>query len=97
MKHRDTEKDEKMFGTLVIQPPSLHTGGELVVYEQNGRTHKRIDFGQSDGISAYAHHFVAHYANLEHELLEVTSGYRLALVYSLYWTQGLILIFTCIM
>ena len=91
MKHRDTEKDKKMFGTLIIQPPSLHTGGELVVYEQNGRTHKRIDFGQSDGTSAGAHHFAAHYADLEHELLEVTSGYRLALVYSLCWAKGLIL------
>lgn len=88
MKHRDTEKDEKMFGTLVIQPPSLHTGGELVVYEKNGKNQKRIEFSQN----AYVYHFAAHYAELEHELLEVTSGYRLALVYSLCWARGFLLI-----
>ena len=38
MKHRDSEKDKKMFGTLIIQPPSTHTGGELVVYEANGKS-----------------------------------------------------------
>ena len=93
MKHRDTEKDEKMFGTLIIQPPSLHLGGQLVVYEQNGKSQKMIDFGQSEGTRAYAHHFAAHFAELEHELLEVTSGYRLAIVYSLCWAQGFILLF----
>ena len=42
MKHRDSEKDKKMFGTLIIQPPSTHTGGELVVYEANGKSNKVI-------------------------------------------------------
>jgi hypothetical protein len=77
-----------MFGTLIIQLPSVHSGGELIVYENNGRSKKVIDFGQKDGKSEFSVYFAAHYADLEHEILEVKSGYRLALVYSLCWTQG---------
>lgn len=91
LKHRDTEKEKNMFGTLIIQPPSTHTGGELVVYESNNRSKKVIDFGQESGKNATSTHFAAHYADLEHELLEVKSGYRLALVYSLCWINGLFL------
>lgn len=89
MKHRDTEKDVKMFGTLIIQPPSLHTGGELVVYGTNGSANKVVDFGQKDGSARYSVHYTAHWADLEHELREVTSGYRLAIVYSLCWVTGI--------
>ena len=88
VKHRDSEKDKKMFGTLIIQPPSTHTGGELVVYEANGMSNKVIDFGQKENKSKSSVQFAAHYADLEHELLEVKSGYRLALVYSLCWIRG---------
>ena len=88
VKHRDSEKDKKMFGTLIIQPPSIHTGGELVVYEANGKSNKVIDFGQKENKSKFSVQFAAHYADLEHELLEVKSGYRLALVYSLCWVTG---------
>lgn len=89
MKHRDTEKEKNMFGTLIIQPPSKHTGGELVVYENNDRSKKVIDFGLASGKMATSMHFAAHYADLEHELREVKSGYRLAMVYSLCWAKGL--------
>ncbi|KAE9032025.1 hypothetical protein PR002_g9397 [Phytophthora rubi] len=32
LKHQDTEKKDGMIATLVVQPPSLHEGGDLVVY-----------------------------------------------------------------
>ena len=83
VKHQDTQKDPNMFGTLVIQPPSRHTGGELVVYAHDGTLSKIADFGQSTGKAPFACHYAAHYADLEHELRTVTSGYRLALVYLL--------------
>ena len=44
-----------------------------------------FDLG-STGTSAYGCHFVAHYADCEHEIQQVTSGYRVALVYSLCFT-----------
>jgi hypothetical protein len=31
-KHRDTEKEKNMFATLIIQLPSVYTGGELIVH-----------------------------------------------------------------
>ena len=88
LKHRDTEKENGMFGTLIIQPPSIHKGGELVVYENNGRSKKEIDFGAKDGNSEFSVHFAAHFADLEHEILEVKSGYRLAIIYSLCWSDA---------
>ena len=92
LKHRDTEKDQKMFGTLVIQPPSSHTGGELVIYENDGISHRICDFGQIAKKNASTFQFAAHYADLEHELRDIKSGYRLALVYSLCWINGIFLI-----
>lgn len=44
---------------------------------------KTYDFGQSTARAPFSMHFTAHYADLEHEIKPVTSGYRLALVYSL--------------
>lgn len=86
-KHMDTEKDKNMFGTLVLQLPSVHEGGELVIYNPDGS--KTVhDFGKSTGRAPYAVHFAAHYADAEHEVLTVKSGYRLALIYSLCWTSG---------
>ncbi|ORZ39576.1 hypothetical protein BCR44DRAFT_101519, partial [Catenaria anguillulae PL171] len=82
MRHRDTEKEDRMFATLVIQLPSAHQGGELVVYQPDG-TAVTHDFGAADGTSAFAHHYALHYADAEHELKPVTSGYRVALVYSI--------------
>ena len=85
-KHRDTEKEKNMFATLILQLPSVYEGGALVVYNKNGSksTH---DFGQETGKAPYLVHFAAHYADLEHEILTVTKGYRLALVYSLCWVD----------
>jgi len=86
-KHRDTEKDKNMFGTLILQLPSIHEGGDLVVHNRDN-THTVFDFGKSTNRSAYGIHFAAHYADAEHEVTEIKSGYRLALVYSLCWVEG---------
>ncbi|EGZ25970.1 hypothetical protein PHYSODRAFT_487458 [Phytophthora sojae] len=42
----------------------------------------RHDFGKSDGTAAYLPHYAVHFADAEHSLEQVTSGYRLVLVYS---------------
>ncbi|ORZ34605.1 hypothetical protein BCR44DRAFT_1379207, partial [Catenaria anguillulae PL171] len=82
-RHRDTEKEDGMFATLVVQMPSLHTGGELVVWQQDGSTTTTHDFGAAAKSAEWACHYAVHYADAEHELLPVTTGYRLALVYSI--------------
>ena len=82
-KHRDTEKADGMFATLVIQLPSRFTGGSFVV-THNGKTET---FAMHEPkTSPYSCRYVAHYADCEHEIMPIESGHRLALIYSLCYT-----------
>jgi hypothetical protein len=76
--HRDTEKENGMFGTMIIQLPCSYTGGEIIV-EHNRRT-QIFDFTSKAICQPY---FSAFYADCQHEIKEVTSGYRICLVYNL--------------
>lgn len=76
--HRDGEKLDRMVATLVIALPAKHEGGELVVRHE-GRE-EIIDFGPK---SPFQTQFAAFYADCEHEVRPLTSGFRLALVYNL--------------
>ena len=76
--HRDTEKDDGMFGTLVIVLPSPHDGGELVI--RHGDREVPLDLRANDPGEAC---FAAFYADCRHEVKPVVSGYRLTLVYNL--------------
>ena len=76
--HRDTEKSERMFGTLVVVLPSVHQGGELVI-RHAGREVK-IDLSSSE-VSELR--FAAFYADCEHEVLPVARGNRVCLIYNL--------------
>jgi hypothetical protein len=73
--HQDSEKDDAMIGTLVVTLPSSYTGGDLLV-------------GQGEEWKAYkgsktAHALVAFYADRQHEVLPVKTGYRVTLTYNL--------------
>jgi len=76
--HRDTEKSAGMFATLIVALPSLHTGGELEV-RHRGRD-VQLDLRCAD-FSELA--WAAFYADCVHEVLPITSGCRLVLVYNL--------------
>jgi hypothetical protein len=76
-KHRDTEKEPGMFGTLIVQLPSEHRGGDLVIEHIGRRVYKM------DEASADVMRYVAFYADCEHSLEEVTDGIRLTLAYNL--------------
>jgi predicted 2-oxoglutarate/Fe(II)-dependent dioxygenase YbiX len=78
VEHRDTEKAAGMFATLVVALPSIHTGGELVV-RHKGREVRLELHGPDPSMAAFA----AFYADCVHEVLPVTSGCRLVLVYNL--------------
>jgi len=77
--HRDGEKIDRMFATLVVGLPSRHKGGTLIV-EHDGQT-RRMDFGGKD--SEFRVQYAAFYADCRHEIEPVTSGYRVCLVYNL--------------
>ncbi|MDM0116604.1 2OG-Fe(II) oxygenase [Variovorax sp. J22R133] len=76
--HRDTEKAPGMFATLIITLPSLHAGGELLVRHKGREV--RLDVRCEDPSEAA---FAAFYADCVHEVLPVTSGCRMVLVYNL--------------
>ena len=80
--HRDTEKEKGMFATLVVQLPSKFEGGKILVRHADKEKVMEMDGDRS----AYCSKYAAHYSDCEHEVSEITSGYRLALVYSLCWT-----------
>ncbi len=76
--HRDTEKSAGMFATLILALPSVHAGGELVL--RHRKREARLALRSSDP-SELA--WAAFYADCPHEVLPVTSGCRLVLVYNL--------------
>ncbi len=80
--HRDTEKAAGMFATLVIVLPSEYSGGELVVRHQQEQI--KLDLGCDDP-SEIA--FAAFYADCVHEVLPITQGCRLTLIYNLLRTD----------
>lgn len=77
--HRDSEKEEGMFGTLVVGLPASHKGGELIV-RHSGMEHT-YDFSADKYL--YKIPYAAFYADCEHEVKPLTAGYRLCLVYNL--------------
>jgi len=80
--HRDTAKERGMFGTLVIQLPSAYEGGEIQIHhDEMSRLFLFSSSAQPAGQNLAA--FVAFYCDCEHEILPVTSGYRLCLIYNL--------------
>jgi predicted 2-oxoglutarate/Fe(II)-dependent dioxygenase YbiX len=76
--HRDTEKTPGMFATLVIALPSSCSGGELVVRHKDRSV--ALDLCVDDPAEVA---FAAFYADCLHEVLPVTAGYRVTLVYNL--------------
>jgi len=76
--HRDGEKLDRMVATMVIALPSAHKGGELIVRHDGQEI--VVDFGPE---SSFKTQYAAFYADCEHEVRAVTSGFRLALVYNL--------------
>lgn len=79
LSHKDSEKEKGMFGTLIVALPSRHTGGELLI-RFDGKE-ENVDFaGES---SNFKMPYAAFYADCEHEIKPITSGYRVCLVYNL--------------
>ena len=76
--HRDTEKAPGMFATLIVVLPSQHDGGELLIRHRDQQV--RLELG---GTKLSEISFAAFYADCIHEILPITAGYRLALVYNL--------------
>ncbi len=81
--HRDTEKTSGMFATLVVNLPSVCSGGELIIRHKGHEVCLDLNSAEPDEIS-----FAAFYADCVHEVRPVTAGYRLTLVYNLLRKDG---------
>ncbi len=77
--HRDGEKLDRMVATLVVGLPATHQGGELIVSHDKQR-HEIMFAGAASG---YKLSFAAFYADCQHEVRPLKSGYRLCIVYNL--------------
>jgi hypothetical protein len=80
--HRDTEKLDAMFGTLIVALPSAHEGGRLFV--RHGGREVEVDFSREK----HAFQHAAFFADCEHEVEPVRSGFRCCLVYNLRLDAG---------
>ncbi len=85
--HRDTEKEEGMFATLVIQLPSKFDGGQLVI--EHEKKSKTIDFSSNaESGNEFCTFFSAFYCDCKHEILPVSDGIRVCLVYNLVMNEA---------
>ncbi len=76
--HRDTEKTDWMFGTLVVTLPSMYRGGALRIRHLGREV--TVDTNAADPSELS---YVAFYADCEHAALPVQEGNRVCLVYNL--------------
>jgi hypothetical protein len=82
--HKDTQRSEKHFGSLIVFLPSVYNGGELVI------RHLGKEYSYSNSLNKYSEKeqglhctWVAFFADCEHELLPVRDGCRIALAFNL--------------
>ncbi|KAI5987474.1 hypothetical protein EDD15DRAFT_2511095 [Pisolithus albus] len=83
--HKDTPRDETMFGSLVVVFPTPHQGGEFVL-RQDGHEWV-VDFAKmvSDSTEKPCVGYIAFFSDVEHEVRTVEAGHRVTLTYNLYF------------
>ncbi|KZV60965.1 hypothetical protein PENSPDRAFT_659252 [Peniophora sp. CONT] len=85
--HKDTPRGGAMFGSLVLVYPTVHSGGALA-FRHRGQewTFDSASAVYQDGSPALG--YAAFYSDVEHEVLPVTSGYRVTITYNLYFDDA---------
>ena len=80
--HVGTPRSEQMLGTLVVCLPTQFSGGRLVT--RHGGKEVHFDWSSPHNNPLQDIHWAAFFNDIEHEVLPVTSGYRITLIYNLY-------------
>ena len=78
LEHRDTEKTEGMFATLVVVLPCHYQGGDLCVRHKGQENCYNLQTNSLDTMG-----YAAFYADCRHEVSPITDGHRLTLVFNL--------------
>ncbi len=95
-RHRDSERLDGMFATLVLELPSIYEGAELSVFSPltpdekatytfngGGDSRSTKTKKRSTRLRKPGLHFAAFYADCYHEVSKLTSGHRVVLTYHL--------------
>lgn len=77
-RHRDSQKEPGMVGTLVVCLPSEHEGGEVRLSFKLEK--RKYATGPASTFDLTA---LAWFSDISHEIEELTSGYRLVLTYNI--------------
>lgn len=80
------------FGTLLIELPSTYTGGQIIIHENHIKNTYVIDLSNESSNTSDEEkliRFAAYYSDLRNEMLEIQSGCRLFLVYSIFTHQSM--------
>eukprot|EP01083_Nonionella_stella_P079223 217177_1 len=87
LEHRDTQKVDGMFATLIVQLPSdykvVDDKATLIVKHRNKSF--EFYFGVDDNENKHNIFYTAHYCDLPHRINKIQSGVRIAVIYNLCW------------
>lgn len=86
---RDWSDDDQVVARLVVQLPSEYMGGGLSVLDGQTKQQFCYNLGKTDGAAAFKPHYTVIVRNASYTMNEVTSGYCLAMVYSLCLPPGM--------
>lgn len=82
--HKDTLHAENMFGSLVFTLPTRHEGGNLLLRHRS----RELEFNATallQSTSSKCTAYAAFYSDVDHKVLEVTSGNRITVTFNLYF------------
>ena len=75
--HRDSVHEPGMFGTLIVELPSVYEGGELTLNHAGEQVSVKH---ANDGVSVF---YAALFADVEHQVHAISSGARVVLTFNL--------------
>ena len=83
--HKDTPRGRHMFGSLVVVFPTKHDGGSLIFSRDDEQWEfETSSLHQNSQNSGSRVAYTAFYSDVDHEVKQVLSGYRVTLTYDLY-------------
>jgi hypothetical protein len=88
----NVEEEENIIGTMLIQLPSVFTGGKISVFDGDDEVEDEDDFITSFSMGTpdqaeFACHFLCHYSDCQYQVEKITSGSRTILRYSLCYNK----------